>query len=108
MSRVHVLVVRAMRVISLGIVPSPARFPNRRELFRPRALTDLETTPSGLPTAGRFSLSVVVPVHNGGLHLRDCLATLAQQREHFGDLLVVNDGSTDDAWKVRKSSERAC
>jgi GT2 family glycosyltransferase len=56
----------------------------------------LETTPSDL-TERRISLSVVIPVYNGGLHVRDCLATLAQQREHFGELLVVNDGSTDDA-----------
>jgi geranylgeranyl pyrophosphate synthase/GT2 family glycosyltransferase len=42
-------------------------------------------------------VSVVLSVHNGGQQLRDCLASLARNREHFAELLVVDDGSTDDA-----------
>ena len=45
--------------------------------------------------AGRISISVVVPVHNGGGHILGCLASLVQQTEHFAELLVVDDGSTD-------------
>jgi GT2 family glycosyltransferase len=43
------------------------------------------------------TISVVITVHNGGLALRSCLASLARNREQFGEFLVVDDGSTDGA-----------
>jgi geranylgeranyl pyrophosphate synthase/GT2 family glycosyltransferase len=45
----------------------------------------------------KLAVSVVVSVHNGGAHLHDCLASLARHRDQFAELLVVDDGSTDDA-----------
>jgi geranylgeranyl pyrophosphate synthase/GT2 family glycosyltransferase len=42
-------------------------------------------------------LSVILSVHNGGGPLRECLASLARHREQFSELIVVDDGSTDDA-----------
>ncbi len=42
-------------------------------------------------------LSVILSVYNGGGALRECLASLARHREQFSELIVVDDGSTDDA-----------
>ena len=39
----------------------------------------------------------MVPVHNGGREFQDCLDSLAQYRDQFEELIVVNDGSTDDS-----------
>jgi geranylgeranyl pyrophosphate synthase/GT2 family glycosyltransferase len=43
------------------------------------------------------SISVILSVHNGGAPLRECLASLARHREQFSELIIVDDGSTDDA-----------
>ncbi len=40
-------------------------------------------------------LSVIVPVHNGGEHLRRCLQGLAHSSRPADEVIVVDDGSTD-------------
>ncbi len=42
-----------------------------------------------------LSLSVVIPVHNGGEDLRRCLAALAKSRRLPDEIIVVDDASTD-------------
>ena len=42
------------------------------------------------------SISVILSVHNGGGQLRDCLAALARHHDQFSEVIVVDDGSTDD------------
>ncbi|WP_406485575.1 CDP-glycerol glycerophosphotransferase family protein [Streptomyces sp. NBC_01563] len=42
-------------------------------------------------------LSVVVPVHNVELHLTDCLKSLAEQTMADLEVVMVDDGSTDDS-----------
>ena len=42
-----------------------------------------------------ISISVIIPVHNGGAQILGCLASLARQTKHFVELLVADDGSTD-------------
>jgi GT2 family glycosyltransferase len=49
------------------------------------------------------SISVVIPVHNGGGRVVDCLASLARQREHVLEFLVVDDSSTDGALECATS-----
>jgi GT2 family glycosyltransferase len=43
-----------------------------------------------------MKLSVVVPVHNGGADLLACLAALARSSRPADEIIVVDDGSTDD------------
>jgi len=43
------------------------------------------------------TISVVVPAYNGGVALRECLASLAAHRDQFTEWIVVNDASTDDS-----------
>ncbi|MGD1904956.1 MAG: glycosyltransferase family 2 protein [Leptolyngbyaceae cyanobacterium] len=45
-----------------------------------------------------LSVSIVVPVHNGGESFRTCLAGLNQVRSTFDELIVVADGDTDSSW----------
>jgi len=43
------------------------------------------------------SISLILPVHNGGSALRKCLASVARHRDELAEWIVVDDGSTDDA-----------
>lgn len=48
-------------------------------------------------------ISVVMPVYNGAKHLRECLDSILSQT--FGDfeLLIVDDGSTDNTCEIIES-----
>lgn len=45
-------------------------------------------------------LSIIVPVHNGGELLHQCLAHLAAARPSESELIVVADGESDGAWRI--------
>ena len=45
-------------------------------------------------------ISVVIPVHNGGGHLKRCLASLAACAPAAHEIIVIDDGSTDDSARV--------
>ena len=65
----------------------------------------MDDVPAGPASPGprRPSLSVVIPVHNGGRDFEHCLRRLrdALQAEH--ELIVVDDGSTDDSAALAES-----
>jgi glycosyltransferase involved in cell wall biosynthesis len=52
------------------------------------------------PVAGGPSVSVVVCSYNGAGTLRDCLEGLAEQTYRDYEVIVVNDGSTDDTSRI--------
>jgi GT2 family glycosyltransferase len=43
-------------------------------------------------------ISVVIPVHNGGDKFNRCLASLAEVKADFHELIVVADGESDESW----------
>ena len=45
-------------------------------------------------------LSVIVPVYNVQLYLEKCLASLLEQTEAFDEIILINDGSTDESKKI--------
>lgn len=51
-------------------------------------------------------LSVVVPVYNGEKYIRDCIESIVSQDYQQWELLLVNDGSTDNSLDICK--EYAC
>ncbi|MFB3776150.1 MAG: glycosyltransferase family 2 protein [Bryobacteraceae bacterium] len=50
-----------------------------------------------------MSVSVIIPVYNSAAHLRTCLTHLAQWPAGPLELIVVDDGSTDDSAEVARS-----
>src|SRR5581483_11847934 len=46
------------------------------------------------------SLAVIIPVHNDAANLRQCLKALEPARRAISNLIVVNDGSTDESARV--------
>ena len=47
-----------------------------------------------------LSLSVIVPVHNGGEKFRRCLASLRDSLRQPCEIIVVADGDTDGSWQL--------
>lgn len=48
------------------------------------------------------SISVVIPVYNDAAMLRECLSALASQSRPADEIVVVNNGSTDDSAEVAR------
>ncbi|MGE0826712.1 MAG: glycosyltransferase family 2 protein [Candidatus Binatia bacterium] len=46
------------------------------------------------------TISVVVPVYNGGDNFRDCLASIARAVPPPSELIVVADGDADNSWQI--------
>ena len=53
-----------------------------------------------LPPVFQPSLSVIVPVYNGGEIFRRCLSSLLRADPAPTEIIVVADGDTDGSWKV--------
>lgn len=45
-------------------------------------------------------VSVIVPVYNGERHLADCIQSIRQQTYSNMEIILVNDGSTDDSLSI--------
>lgn len=52
---------------------------------------------------GGMKVSVIVPVYNTEKYLRDCLESLVNQTIDEIEIIVINDGSTDNSLQVIKS-----
>ncbi|MEU5437118.1 glycosyltransferase [Streptomyces sp. NPDC020719] len=72
---------------------------------KPPAGTPAATNPPAA-TAAAPRLSVVVPVHNVAAYLEECLASLAAQTMGALDVVVVDDGSTDDSPRIAEEFTR--
>ena len=46
------------------------------------------------------TISVIIPVHNGGDNFRRCLSSVKELRPSPEEVIVVADGDTDGSWKV--------
>lgn len=47
-----------------------------------------------------MTVSVIIPVHNGGRIFRSCLESLSQTQPPPEEILVVADGESDGAWRA--------
>ncbi|MAJ68278.1 MAG: glycosyltransferase [Alteromonadaceae bacterium TMED7] len=51
----------------------------------------------------QYTLSVIVPVHNSGKYLEKCLNSILEQSFTDFELIVINDGSTDNSAEIIES-----
>lgn len=51
-------------------------------------------------------VSIIVPVYNTGSKLRKCIESLVNQTMQDIEIVIVNDGSTDESEKIIKSYEK--
>ena len=56
--------------------------------------------PLDQPPAATLTLSVIVPVHNGGENFRRCLQSLQAATPPPVEMIVVADGDSDGSWRV--------
>jgi GT2 family glycosyltransferase len=50
------------------------------------------------------TISIVIPVHNGGESFRECLASLAKFVPPSTEIVIVVDGGMDDSWRLAEES----
>jgi glycosyltransferase involved in cell wall biosynthesis len=48
-------------------------------------------------------VSVIIPCYNGGARLRQAVSSVERQTHPVHEIIVVDDGSTDDTWEVIQS-----
>jgi len=53
-----------------------------------------------MPSIGKNSISVIIPVHNGGAGFRRCLLSLSESRIKPMEIIVVADGDSDGSWRT--------
>ena len=53
--------------------------------------------------SGNPAVAVIVPVHNGARHLATCLAALVRQHVPPPEIIVVDDGSTDESAAIART-----
>ena len=49
------------------------------------------------------TISVIIPVHNGGADFRRCLVSLAAAVSPPREIIIVADGDTDGSWRLADS-----
>jgi glycosyltransferase involved in cell wall biosynthesis len=54
--------------------------------------------------SAQATISIVIPVHNGGERFRQCLASLEQWAALAKEIIIVVDGGTDQSWQWAKAS----
>ena len=64
----------------------------------------MTTASTGAPAQPR--VSVVIPCYNGGRFLREAIESVLRQTWPASELVVVNDGSTDDTGAIARSYEQ--
>ncbi len=53
-----------------------------------------------MPIFNKLTVSVIIPVHNGGENFRRCLSSLNGASPQANEIIVVADGDTDGSWRL--------
>ncbi len=57
-----------------------------------------------IPPPPELTISVVIPVYNGGANFRRCLSSVAEAVPPPTEVIVVSDGDTDGSWRLAEAS----
>ena len=55
-----------------------------------------------------IKVSIIVPVYNTGKYLKKCINSLINQTEKDIEIILLNDGSTDNSEDIIKSYKSKC
>ena len=47
-----------------------------------------------------FGISIIVPIYNAGNYLDECLHSITKQSYELLEIILVNDGSTDNSLEI--------
>ena len=48
----------------------------------------------------KYDISVIIPVYNAGKYLEECIKSVLSQTKHGIELILIDDGSTDDSPQI--------
>lgn len=51
-------------------------------------------------------VSVIIPIYNAQNYLRECVSSIISQTYSNIQIILINDGSTDESWKICKELEK--
>jgi GT2 family glycosyltransferase len=63
-----------------------------------------ETRSQTIPVPSQLTISVIVPVYNGGDKFRRCLSSLTEATPSFEELIVIANGDTDGSRRIAEES----
>lgn len=78
----------------------------RAYLTTPSSYKSLDTTRRDKEHTGLPLISVIIPVFNGEKYIRDAIENLVAQNYPALEIIIINDGSTDDTDGVVKRAEK--
>jgi hypothetical protein len=75
-------------------------------LNNPGAYISVDNTCRKSSTTDKPLVSVIIPVYNGEKYIREAIESLLSQKYPALEILIINDGSTDDTDGVVKKAEK--
>ena len=54
----------------------------------------------------RIKISIIIPIFNASQYLRECIESVLSQSFRDFELILINDGSTDDSLTICKNYEK--
>jgi glycosyltransferase involved in cell wall biosynthesis len=52
----------------------------------------------------QFKLSLIIPIYNVDKYLKSCLESVVSQTYNNIQVILIDDGSTDDSFEIAKST----